>query len=103
MTFEEVYHMDYVYRFLLSGLMLILSGFMFGTVFWSRRERKFREKEDAARDELTEPEFGRWVAEWDRNGHYSHCSKCGCRCQGYAPNYRYCPGCGAEMRGLDAR
>ena len=38
-----------------------------------------------------------WIAERERMGHYSHCSKCECRCQGYAPNYKYCPNCGAKM------
>ena len=41
----------------------------------------------------------RWVAERERTGHYSHCSKCECRCQGYVPNYKYCPNCGARMDG----
>ena len=41
----------------------------------------------------------RWVAEIERMGHYSHCSKCECRCQGYVPNYKYCPNCGARMDG----
>ena len=40
---------------------------------------------------------GRWVAEIERRGNYSHCSECGCRCQGYVPNYKYCPNCGAKM------
>ena len=40
---------------------------------------------------------GRWVAEIDRMGNYAHCSECGCRCRGYAPNYKYCPNCGAKM------
>lgn len=42
---------------------------------------------------------GRWVAEIKRMGNYSHCSECGCRCQGYVPNYKYCPNCGAKMDG----
>lgn len=44
---------------------------------------------------------GRWIAETDRMGHYSHCSECGARCQGYTPNYKYCPNCGAKMDGGD--
>ena len=58
--------MEYVLRCLLSGLLFMLSGFIFGTVFWSRRERKFRERLDAARDELTEPESYIWVNVEDR-------------------------------------
>ncbi len=95
--------MEYVLRVLFSGLLFMLSGFVFGTVFWCRLERKYREKLNTTEDDPVKLESGRWVAEWDRNGHYSHCSKCGCRCQGYAPNYHYCPGCGAKMRRLDAR
>lgn len=40
---------------------------------------------------------GRWIAETERMGNYSHCSECGCRCQGYTPHYNYCPNCGAKM------
>ena len=45
---------------------------------------------------------GRWVAEIKRMGNYSHCSECGCRCQGYVPNYNYCPNCGAKMDAKEA-
>lgn len=40
---------------------------------------------------------GKWIAEVERTGTYSHCSECGCRCRGYVPNYKYCPNCGARM------
>lgn len=42
---------------------------------------------------------GEWVAEEERTGNYSHCSRCGIRCQGYVPNYKFCPNCGAKMDG----
>ena len=40
---------------------------------------------------------GRWIAQEDYPGEYAKCSLCGCRCQGYVPNYKYCPNCGAKM------
>ena len=58
--------MEFVLRCVIYSLLLILSGFMFGTVFRSRYERKFREKSDATRGELTKPESYIWV---DKNEH----------------------------------
>lgn len=53
--------MEYVLRVLFSGLLFILSGFMFGTAFWSYRERKHREKQDETETALAEPESYIWV------------------------------------------
>lgn len=58
--------MENVLRVLFSGMMFMLSGFMFGTVFWSRYERKFREKLSATKGDLTEPESYIWVNVDDR-------------------------------------
>lgn len=49
--------------------------------------------------DVAEVRRGEWIAETERQGNYSHCSKCGCRCAGYTPNYNYCPNCGARMDG----
>ena len=59
----------------------------------------YREIANIATIEAEPVRHGRWVAETERMGTYSHCSECGCRCQGYTPNYNYCPNCGADMRG----
>lgn len=58
--------MENVLRVLFSGLLFILSGFMFGTAFWNHRERKHREKLDETETALTEPESYIWVKVEDR-------------------------------------
>ncbi len=54
--------------------------------------RIFKDKADFA-----EVVHGEWIAEYEREGNYSYCSICECRCRGYVPNYKYCPNCGAKM------
>lgn len=49
--------------------------------------------------DVQEGKHGRWIAERERQGHYSYCSECKCRFAGYTPNYKYCPNCGAKMDG----
>ena len=49
--------------------------------------------------DVAEVSRGKWIAETERTGTYSHCSECGCRCAGYTPNYKFCPNCGAKMDG----
>ena len=47
--------------------------------------------------DVAEVKHGKWIAEYERQGNYSHCSLCACRCAGYTPNYKFCPSCGAKM------
>ena len=47
--------------------------------------------------DVAEVKHGKWIAEYERQGNYSHCSLCDCRCAGYTPNYKFCPNCGAKM------
>lgn len=58
--------MEYVLRVLFSGLLFILAGFMFGTVFWSRWDRKLRKKSEESENNLTKPESYIWVNVDDR-------------------------------------
>lgn len=69
-----------------------------------RLAKAFRKAIDSAPTSDAVPVVhARWIAERERMGHYSHCSKCECRCQGYAPNYKYCPNCGAKMDAKEER
>lgn len=49
----------------------------------------FRDEEDAQSE---------WVPQYDYPGTYAVCAKCGVRCKGYVPNYKFCPECGRKMR-----
>ena len=40
---------------------------------------------------------GRWIKQENYPGTYSKCSECDQRVGGYAPNYKFCPNCGAKM------
>lgn len=53
--------MEYMLRCVISGFVFILCGFMFGAVYWSYRERKFREKLNRDEIPLTDPESYIWV------------------------------------------
>lgn len=51
--------------------------------------------EDGKRIQMLQ--HGIWIPKKNYPGKYAECSLCGTRCQGYTPNYKYCPNCGAKM------